>query len=98
MQVLSKVGVLRGKAVSQVSATRELSFPSQALPLFAKISSCPRKMPVTTDAIDANVTNSPKFGNVNQPYRMPPDPCGSYQHSFREQSQGNQPAVVQAAQ
>src|SRR6266516_599648 len=57
-----------------------------------------RKMPVAPDATDANVTNSLKFGSVNQLYRMPPDPYGSYRHSFREQSQGNQPVVVQAEQ
>src|SRR5947208_10978047 len=64
----------------------------------SEISSGSRKMPVTTDATDANVKNSLKFGNANRHYRMPPDPCGSYRHSFREQSQGNQPVVVQAAQ
>ncbi len=64
----------------------------------SEISTDLRKMPVTTDATDANVTNSPKFGTVNPLYRTPPDPCGSYRHSFREQSQGNQPVVVQAAQ
>ena len=55
-------------------------------------------MPVTTDATDANVTNSLKFGSVSLLYRMPPDPCGSYRHPFREQLQGNQPVVVQAEQ
>src|SRR5437870_5538290 len=44
----------------------------------SEISTDSRKMPVTTDA---NVTNSPKSGNANQLYRMPPDPCGNYQHS-----------------
>jgi archaellum biogenesis ATPase FlaH len=44
------------------------------------------------------VTNSFKFGTVSLPYRTPPDPCGSYQHSFHEQSQGNQPVAVQAVQ
>ena len=52
----------------------------------------------TSDATDANVTNSSKFGTASQLYRTPPDPCGSYQHSFHEQSRGNQPAVVQAVQ
>src|SRR6266516_1053566 len=61
----------------------------------SKISSGSRKMPVTTDA---NATPSSKFGNVNRLYHIPPDPYGSSRHSLREQSQGNQPVVVRAAQ
>ena len=40
-------------------------------------------MPVTTDATDANVTNSSRSGNVNRLYHTPPDPChaGSIQQS-----------------
>src|SRR6266568_6272860 len=61
----------------------------------SEISSGRQKMPVTTDT---NVTNSLKFESVNPLYRTPPDPCGSYRRSFREQSQGNQLVVVQAEQ
>jgi hypothetical protein len=51
-----------------------------------------------TDTTDANVTNSLTFGSANQLYRRPPDPCGSYQHSFRAQPQEIQPVVVRAEQ
>src|SRR5229473_5015414 len=58
----------------------------------------PTLSPQITVTTYANVTNSPKSGIVNQPYRKPPDPYGNYQHSFHEQLQGNQPVVVQAEQ
>jgi hypothetical protein len=54
---------------------------------------------IATSATSATiVTNSPKSGIVNQPYRMLPDLYGSYLHSYHVQLPGSQPVIVQAKQ